>query len=542
MIVQPIKRYTTSEEEYQPKILVVDDDADILSALKDVLEIDLEHCLIKTASNAEQARLLAEEINPDIALLDIKLGQDNGLDLIPELRAIKQDIACIMMTAFREKEYTITAVRHGANDYLYKPVNPIELTNSITKLLQQQRTQREAVEAEQRFKTVFDQATEWLFLINNIGEVIDANQTAMNFISETRNSVLGKMLFNTPWFGSSVEAQTSINSGLSTTNNGQTYHAELNITDHSSELLVFDFYMKPVINERGNTTQIVVECRDITIRKKAEESIKELNVTLEARVMERTKELEQSLLLLENENKERKVAELEAAKASAAKSDFLSRMSHELRTPLNAILGFGQLLDMDSDTLDETQNENVNEIINAGKHLLTLVNEVLDISKIEAGELDVSMEEVSLDDVIKECISFTKQQMEEQHLELVNNIVDSHIVKADFTRLKQVMLNLLSNAIKYNCENGSVTLSVKILEDTRLRIYVSDTGSGLSEEDIQKLFIPFERLNTEHNVEGVGIGLVISKTLVELMGGTIGVDSSVGEGSSFWIELEMLGV
>ncbi|MHB8948074.1 MAG: sensor histidine kinase [Rhodoferax sp.] len=228
-----------------------------------------------------------------------------------------------------------------------------------------------------------------------------------------------------------------------------------------------------------------------------------------------------------------------AEKSNLAKSEFLSSMSHELRTPLNAILGFAQLIESGSPTLTPTQNANIAQILQAGWHLLNLVNQILDLAVIEAGKLPVSREPVLLIDVIPECLALVESKAKKHSIHVTLMPFDnSWFVMADPTRVKQVLINLLTNAIKYNREHGTVEVKCTAISPERIRISIRDSGVGLSSEKLKHLFEPFNRLGQEAGTEeGTGIGLVVSKQLVELMGGAIGVQSTVGVGSEFWIEL-----
>src|SRR6185503_11919541 len=259
---------------------------------------------------------------------------------------------------------------------------------------------------------------------------------------------------------------------------------------------------------------VFAAARDVTDRKRFELAQQENNVELES-------------------------ARSVADKANLAKSDFLSSMSHELRTPLNAILGFAQLMESDTPLPNPAQKESIEQILQAGSHLLDLINEILDLSMIESGRLSLAMEPVSLTEVMLECHTMIEPQAQKRGIRVTFPKVDSPcFIDADRTRVKQVLINLLSNAIKYNQADGSVAVECSVSGPKRIRVSVRDSGEGLSQDKIAQLFQPFNRLGQESSAEeGTGIGLVVTKRLVELMGGSIGVESTVGEGSVFWIEL-----
>ncbi len=252
-------------------------------------------------------------------------------------------------------------------------------------------------------------------------------------------------------------------------------------------------------------------------------------------------EAERTLLYeaLQDKNAELESAKSVAEKANLAKSDFLSSMSHELRTPLNAILGFTQLLEAGSPTPTPAQSVRLHQILKAGWYLLELINEILDLAVIESGRLSLSREPVSLIDVMTECRAMTEAQAAQRNIQINFLPFDNTwFANADRTRVKQVLINLLSNAIKYNNKHGMVEVNCTLSTPERIRISIKDSGAGLPPEKLAQLFQPFNRLGQEDGTEeGTGIGLVVTRQLVELMGGTIGVESTVGTGSEFWIEL-----
>jgi PAS domain S-box-containing protein len=262
----------------------------------------------------------------------------------------------------------------------------------------------------------------------------------------------------------------------------------------------------PLRNRAGVVVGVSLVARDVTERKRAEHALEQAKET--------------------------------ADRANQAKSEYLSRMSHELRTPLNAILGFAQLLEMDG--LQGEQRESLGHILSAARHLLDLINEVLDIAAIEAGRLPLSVEPVGAAEIIGEAVELMRP-LADQHgvlLERSATAACDDFVLADRQRLKQILLNLLSNGIKYNHEGGSVRVACEPGADGRFRIEVADSGPGIADQALEQLFVPFERLGASFTgVEGTGLGLPLSQRLAHAMGGSLGVATTVGQGSTFWVEL-----
>jgi len=286
---------------------------------------------------------------------------------------------------------------------------------------------------------------------------------------------------------------------------------------------------------REVATQLAIVIGQARLRDRIRQQAEEL----EQRVEERTRELSEANAQLQHEIAERRRAETEAERANQAKSEFLSRMSHELRTPLNAILGFGQLLEMERP--DPRQRESTEQILRAGRHLLRLIDEVLDIARIEAGGLRLSLEPVPLPETIRDATELMSTLARDRRIDLrVDDVPAGLHVMADRQRLQQVLLNLLSNGVKYTPPGGAVTVSCATLPASRVQVRVTDTGVGIAPDKIGRLFTAFDRLGAETgDIEGTGLGLTLSKHLVEAMGGVLRVDSGLGVGSTFSVELSL---
>ena len=341
------------------------------------------------------------------------------------------------------------------------------------------------------------------------GFITDVNKQMEALIECTRDELIGAPFKN--YFTDPERAEAAIKLVLS----------EKKVTDYELTACARGgkrtdvSYNVTTLYDRDRTLKgVFASARDVTERKRNERALQETNVELES-------------------------AKSAAEKANLAKSDFLSSMSHELRSPLNAILGFAQLMETASPLPTDSQKESIGQILQAGWHLLKLINEILDLAVIESGKASLSPESVSLPDVMSECQAMMEPQAQQRGICMTFPQFEHPIfVSADRTRLKQIVINLLANAIKYNKEQGTVIVTCTVSASDRIRISIADTGAGLSPEKLAQLFQPFNRLGQEAGgVAGTGIGLVVTKRLAELMNGVLGVESTVGVGSVFWCEL-----
>ena len=444
---------------------------------------------------------LGTTIRPGFEALVFKASR--GIEDIYELTYIRKDgsrfPAVVSVTALRDAEGAIIG-------YL---------------LIGTDNTARKQIEAEQEklaqrlrdhqfyTRSLFEANIDALITTDPAGIITDVNKQMEALTGCTRDELIGAPFRSA--FTDPERAQAAIRQVL----------REKKVTDYELTASARDgrqtvvSYNATTFYDRDRTLQgVFAAARDVTERKRLSEALLDKNAELEG-------------------------ARVVAEKANLAKSEFLSRMSHELRSPLNAILGFAQLMGSEAPPPTPSQRGSIDQILHAGWYLLDLINEILDLAVIESGRLSMSVEPVSIGDVLLECQAMIEQQAQQRGLSLAFPRLDRPcFVLADRTRLKQVLINLLSNAIKYNRPEGALRVDLDGSTPERVRIRVGDTGSGLTPEKQAQLFQPFNRLGQEASAEeGTGIGLVMSKLLVELMGGRLGVESTVGVGSVFWFDL-----
>jgi PAS domain S-box-containing protein len=374
------------------------------------------------------------------------------------------------------------------------------------------RAQLELEAARERYFDLYDMAPVGYCTVDDKGLIVEANLTAATLLGVSRVSLVKRQILR---FMPRPQQFIYLQSCQRALASEQTQTGELQLLKDNGAVIWVSLSVNASKSQAGVATWRVM-FRDITVKVQLTQQLEEKN----------------EALLLANQV---------ADKANQAKSDFLARMSHELRSPLNAILGFAQLMEGGPSALTPVQRSSIDQILRGGWYLLELVNEILDLSSIEAGQLKLEMEPISLQEVLQDCQAMTGQLATTHGIQVTFPSFEVPcLVQADQRRLKQVMINLLTNAIKYNRKQGTVSVTWNLLPKRRVRVNVQDTGAGLSPDQVGQLFQPFNRLGQEGTaLEGTGIGLVVSKQLVELMGGSLSVRSTEGVGSVFWFELAL---
>ncbi len=446
---------------------------------------------------------LATTITPGFEALVFKASR--GIEDIYELTYIRKDgsrfPAVVSVTALRDAQNSIIG-------YLL-----IGTDNTARKQVEAEQKKLDQRLRDQQFYTrsLIESNIDALMMADPLGIITDVNKQMEALTGCTRDELIGAPFKN--HFTDPERAEAAIKLVLS---EKKVTNYELTASARDGKKTVVSYNATTFYDRDRRLQGVFAAARDVTERNRLDQVLQEKNVELES-------------------------AKSAAEKANLAKSDFLSSMSHELRSPLNAILGFAQLMESASPSPTASQSESIAQILQAGWHLLKLINEILDLAVIESGKVSLSPESVSLSEVMSECQAMMEPQAQQHGISMTfPRFEDDHsfFVRADRTRLKQIIINLLSNAIKYNKEQGTVVVDCVVSAPKRIRISVTDTGAGLSPEKLAQLFQPFNRLGQEAGgVAGTGIGLVVTKRLAELMEGVLGVESTVGVGSVFWCEL-----
>ncbi|HUA19877.1 MAG TPA: response regulator [Bryobacteraceae bacterium] len=520
-----------TEQAYKPTVLVVDDEPQILESIHDLLEDDFE---VLASTDTAQAVEFLKNAQIAVILADQRMPKLTGGEFLAKAREIS-DATRILITGYVDIDALIRAVNDGQiHSYVPKPWDPADLKITVlraatyAKEIRQRKRAAEIVGEQQKalarseaayrqqtkiLRSVLDSMGDGVLVADDSGKMVLLNPAAENMVgpdaTETPRSEWSQH-FGIYRPGTDT-LYTADELPLARAMRGETADGiELYVRNQAKpEGMFVSVSVRPIKDDSGNIKGGVAVVRDITLAKSTEAMLRQ--------------------------------AKEEAERANRAKSEFLSRMSHELRTPLNSILGFAQLLAL-ADLGVQHQNS-VQLILKGGYHLLELINEVLDLARIEAGRLSLSPEPVRIEDAVKEALDLVRPIASLQNITLSADFsaYRDRSVQADRQRLKQVLLNLLSNAIKFNRNNGLVVLRCEEAPNHRLRVEVADTGPGIDEEGLRKIFTPFERLGADRNaVGGTGLGLALSKRMIEAMGGTLGVQSTVGVGSRFHFELSLI--
>jgi PAS domain S-box-containing protein len=536
------------------RVLVVDDDASNRLLLHTLL-ISLGVEQVRLSDGDEPLGPLVQELDPDLVLLDLNIGGVSGLDLLRDLVVNDpgwEHRRVLMVTGETGAHVRERALSFGATDVVVKPYDPAALTALVEELLsaKPRRPRPFAATPPVRdgqegvaFRALFEGVPGSYLVLDPDLRIVAVSDAYLRDTMRTREDLLGRAIFDAfPDNPEDPEATgvRNLRASLGQVVRHRAPHTmavqkyDIQRPDGGFEVRYWCPVNSPVLGEDGRLKYVIHRVEDVTeyVRlKEAEAQLRQLTgaleqrtVGMEAEVMRRAQQLEEANARLEEANE--------------AKREFLSRMSHELRTPLTAVLGFGELLGYAD--LGEKEQGFVRLLQQAGSHLLDLINEVLDIARIESGHLALSVESVAAESLVRDVCELLQPVAESTGITLEREPwrVSAGYVQADDQRLRQVLINLVSNAIKYNRPGGSVRVSVEARGEDRLRFVVTDTGPGMTADELSRLFVPFERLGAAGtDIEGTGLGLALSRELAQAMGGALGVSSEVGVGSSFWVEL-----
>ncbi|HAZ48585.1 MAG TPA: hybrid sensor histidine kinase/response regulator [Cyanobacteria bacterium UBA11369] len=528
-------------------ILVVDDD----DANRYVVSRILRQAgfLVQEAATGTDALELATE-QPDLIILDIKLPDINGFEVCQQLKAEPTTslIPVLHLSAFKVSAADkVHGLDSGADGYLTHPVNPLELIATVKALLRIRQTEKQLQQSEEKFRAIFNQTFQHIGILSPIGSIIQVNQSALDFAGQKLEDVVGRLLWEMPWFSSFTSTQEQLQKAIALAATGKFVRYEVQMQGCSGKVATFDFSLKPILDEMGNAVQLVYEGRDISDRKRAEDELR---------------------------------------RANQVKDEFLAVLSHELRSPLNAILGWSQLLR--TRKVDQLATFRALETIERNAKLQTqMIEDLLDISRIIRGKIELNIARANLVSAIEGAIATMQLAAQAKSIQ-IQTVLDPNgaIVLGDINRLQQIVWNLLSNAIKFTPPGGQVEVKLEKVQserglqisDLRLqisdehntsflqseisnlkltqseilnpkseisyaRITVKDTGKGISADFLPYAFDYFRQADSSmtRNHGGLGLGLAIVRHLVELHGGMVDAQSAgEGQGATFTVMLPLM--
>ena len=497
-------------------ILVVDDnDANRYVVSRFLRQAGFE---VKEAATGIDALALATE-QPDLIILDIKLPDINGFEVCQQLKA---ELATSLIPVLHLSASRVTSADKvqgldgGADGYLTHPVNPLELIATVKALLRIRQTEKQLQQSEDKFRAIFNQTFQHIGILQPNGEIIKVNQSALDFAGQKLEDVVGRSLWEMPWF--SHPTQQVLQNAIATASTGEFVRYEVEMRG-ANDIATFDFSLKPILGENGDAELIIYEGRDISDRKRAEEELR---------------------------------------RANGVKDEFLAVLSHELRSPLNAILGWSQLLR--ARKLDQMAIGRALETIERNAKLQTqMIEDLLDVSRIIRGKVELNVAPVNLASPIEAAVATMLLAAQAKAIQ-IETILDPNaaMVLGDISRLQQVIWNLLSNAIKFTSAGGRVEVKLEKLQSENenntsmkltqseisyARITVKDTGKGISADFLPHVFDYFRQADSSitRNHGGLGLGLAIVRHLVELHGGTVDAQSQgEGQGATFTVTLPLM--